>query len=377
MKIGFDVAQTCVEKAGCGWYADALIRALVGAAPEHQFLLYHQFGTWINNSTAEGTYIDAPNVAPTFTDVTPEEAARIWSSPEELVVKTGAPDIVHANCYQAPKVPGAKLVYTLHDVSFWAVPEFTTEANRLICQRGVLRALQNADGFVFVSQSSHDEFNRMLPGWLERNQKPWVVTYEGSKFRRTSVPPSGASDYWLAVGSLEPRKNYETLLSAVELYWERSSRRLPLKIAGGTGWKSEQLMQRIETLQAHGMVTYLGYVPEEHLPPLYGGAHALVFPSWYEGFGLPVLEAMTQGCAVICSDRTSLPEVGGNGPLYVDPGNARQIAEVMLHLESDENLRNVRIQDGLLRAATLSWQRTAERTLEFYNRLLDPTNGGA
>jgi glycosyltransferase involved in cell wall biosynthesis len=373
MKIGFDVAQTCVEKAGCGWYADALIRALVRLAPEHQFFLYHQFGAWINNSTGEGTFVDAPNVVPTFIDVTPQEAARIWGSPDELLIKTGAPDIVHANCYQAPKVPGARLVYTVYDVSFWTVPEFTTEANRLVCQCGVLQALQNADGFVFISESSRGEFDRMLPGWLERNKKPWVVTPLGSKNQAPAeTMRPGSSDYWLAVGSLEPRKNYETLLTAMEIYWERSSQRLPLKIAGGAGWKSEQLQQRIEALHARGMVAHLGYVPDAQLPALYASAEALIFPSWYEGFGLPVLEAMTLGCPVICSLRTSLPEVGGDAPLYVEPSDASQIAETMLQLESDENLRLQRSWAGLAQAAGFSWERTAKQTLEFYQRLLEP-----
>jgi glycosyltransferase involved in cell wall biosynthesis len=371
MRIGFDVAQTCGERAGCGWYADALIRALVKISPQHQYFLYHQFGGWINDSISNGTSIAAPNVTSIFKNCPPAEAKRIWHELPKLGTKIGHPDIVHANCYQAPIVSGAKLVYTIYDVSFWAVPEFTTEANRLICQGGVLSALQNADGVIFISQSARDEFERMLPGWLEHSGMPCAITPLAAKTLPKHTPkPPAQGQYWLSVGSLEPRKNYDTLLDAIALYWERSQYRLPLKIAGGKGWKSDALQARIRELSRRGMVDYLGYVPDQGLSNLYAGAEAFIFPSWYEGFGLPVLEAMAHGCPVISSDRTSLKEVGGNGVLYVDPANASAISTLMLTLESDPGLRSKIAQAGLVQAAKFDWQHTAKQTLEFYERVL-------
>jgi hypothetical protein len=158
MRIGFDVAQTCVDKAGCGLYADSLIRALVKLAPEHHFDLYHHFGGWINLTTDKGTAIQAPNVQSPLLRYTSAEATQLWANPDNLPNKIGQPDIVHANCYQAPILKNTKLVYTIYDVSFWAVPEFTTEANRLLCQSGTLSALSRADGFIFISESSRNEF---------------------------------------------------------------------------------------------------------------------------------------------------------------------------------------------------------------------------
>jgi glycosyltransferase involved in cell wall biosynthesis len=372
MKIGLDVAQTCTPRAGCAWYADSLTRAMVKLAPEDYFFLYHQFGTHINSDTTTGTMIVAPNVTPTFTDVTPAEASRIWGSPRELLIKTGAPDIVHAMSFRAPRVPGAKLVFTVYDVSFWAVHEFSTEENRLLCQHGLLEALSNADGFIFISQSSRDEFERFLPGWLELNRKPAIITHLGPRDERISKPTqTDHSDYWLAVGSLEPRKNYETLLDALELYWKQSANPRPLKIAGGLGWKSSQLKKRIDDLGGQGIVQYLGYVPDHELPALYSGAEALLFPAWYEGFGLPVLEAMTQGCPVISSDRTSLREIGGNAALYIDPANPQQIASTMIQLEADKVRRKQLVQTSLKQAAKFSWERTAQQTLQFYQLLLN------
>lgn len=370
MRIGFDVAQTCVDKAGCGWYADSLARALAKEAPEHQFDLYHHFGTWINASTEKGTQIVATNVRAPLAGFAPDSAQRLWSTGSGLQSLGPLPDIVHANCYQAPSLKGPKLVYTVYDVSFWAHPEFTTEANRLVCQSGTLAALSRADGFVFISQSAKDEFERFLPGWLDRTGKPYKVTLLGPR----GDSPLGSSthstaNYWFAVGSLEPRKNYEAILDGLENYWKRSANPLPLKIAGGGGWRSEALKQRIKSLSEKGQVQYLGYVPDEQLPELYIGARALVFPSWYEGFGLPVLEAMTFGCPVITSKKTSLPEVGGTAALYVDPATPRQIADAMLCLE-DHDYRRKKVRESKRQASTFTWERTARQTLDLYCTLL-------
>lgn len=376
MKIGFDVAQTCGERAGCAWYADSLARALVKGSPQHEFFLYHQFGDWINPSTDSGTRIDAPNVTNTFTDVTPAEARRIWTNPAEIVIKTGGPEIVHATSYRAPKVPGAKLVYTVYDVSFWAVPQFTTDANRLVCQEGTLQALQNADGFAFISQNAHDEFERLLPGWLEENGRPWAVTPLAPRTaavadRGGTIPSTAA--YWLAVGTLEPRKNYGALLDAVELYWASSRRRIPLHIAGGAGWKSQELRRRIEHMAGQGMVKALGYVADEDLPGLYAGAEALLFPSSYEGFGLPVVEAMNQGCPVVTSNATSLPEVGGDAVLYFKPEETTALATHMLQLESDSAFRTSLAARGRRQAREFTWERTAIRTLDLYHQVIGST----
>jgi glycosyltransferase involved in cell wall biosynthesis len=368
MRIGFDVAQTCVEKAGCGWYADALVRAISEVAPENELTLYHHFGGWINSSTAAGTTV--PGAAEPFRGMDPEEARARWARVRGGEDLPGRPDIVHANCHQAPRVGGARLVYTVYDVSFWMVPEYTTEANRLVCQAGMLDALGNASGFVFISDASRGEFERVLPGWLDRNPKPWTVTPLGAK---AGPPVSGrplARTYWLSVGSLEPRKNHNTLLDAMELYWRRSTRRLPLRIAGGQGWKSQDLRERIEALERRGMVAHLGYVAEEILPGLYAGAEALIFPSWYEGFGLPVIEAMSHGCPVISSDRTSLREVGGEAALYIDPGRPDSIADAMLRLEADDRLQGALSGTGLRQAAKFTWEATARKTLDFYDRVL-------
>ena len=192
LRIGFDVAQTCQERAGCGWYADSLAHALVAVEPENEYFFYHHFGSWINFDTNKGTFIDGMGVHNPLRAMAAKEAATLWRN-----VRIGAqpvpgePDIVHANSYQAPPVGRAKQVFTVYDVTYWTHPEFTTDNNRIHCQQGVFEALERADGFLFISESSRREFNRILPGWLERSGKPSAVTLLGS--RETMPVPADAA----------------------------------------------------------------------------------------------------------------------------------------------------------------------------------------
>jgi glycosyltransferase involved in cell wall biosynthesis len=378
LRIGFDVAQTCRERAGCGWYADSLAQALVAAEPENEYFFYHHFGQWFNESTDQGTRIDAPHAQSPLRAMGAPEAAAFWRKVYDGErALPGAPEIVHANSYQAPPVGDARLVFTVYDVSYWIHPEFTTDGNRQNCQDGVLAGLRGADGFLFISENSHLQFEQVLPGWLDRNRKPWAVTLLGPRsYPAGQEAANGAAaetgdDFWLAVGTLEPRKNYETLLDAFDLYWARSPRPRPLRIAGGDGWKSEALKEHLALLEARGRVQRLGYVPDADLLRLYAQAKALIFPSWYEGFGLPVLEAMGQGAPVICSDRASLPEVGGEAAIYIDPASAESICQAMLALEADPAGRPQLASAGRAQAARFNWEKTARETLNFYRRVIE------
>ena len=307
MKIGFDVAQTCESRAGCAWYADSLVRALVDLKTNDQFILYHHFGNLVNQDTSGGSSINHSRVSMPLKELGVKDAEKLWQETELLKVKLGSPDIIHANSFRAPKVPRVKLVYTVYDLSFWAKPEYTTEANRLTCERGTLEALKHADGFIFISQHARDEFERFLPSYLKDTKKPWIVTplAPRSIFRlNNKITEKGSKrmiekPYFLSVGTLEPRKNYEGLLDAFEIYWSKSDKKIPLVIAGGGGWNSEALKLRIKALENRGIVRYLGYVEDDALPQLYKNATALLFPSFYEGFGLPVVEALSMGLSLI------------------------------------------------------------------------------
>jgi len=372
MRIGFDVAQTCLSKAGCGWVADLLAKALAENAPEDHFDLYHQFGTFLNEDTSLGTVIAHPNVSEPFRGLSTAAANDLWTRVAAGQCELpGSPDIVHANCFRSPRVGSAKLVYTVYDMSFWIYPEFTTEINRTICQQGTLEAISNASGLFFISESTLKEFERLFPGVCERRNLVVAVAPLASRFptasnARSEIPLGG----WLAVGSLEPRKNYDVLLDALERYWQRSKIRRTLIIAGGAGWKSEVLRQRIQDLERRGLVHYRGYVPEEELKHLYEQSFALVFPSHYEGFGLPIIEAMSRGCPVITRRNSSLQEVGGSAALYYND-STDHLVDLMLRLENAPEFYRERCAMAVSQARRFDWNITAKRVLELYRRIFE------
>jgi glycosyltransferase involved in cell wall biosynthesis len=264
----------------------------------------------------------------------------------------------------------AKLVYTVYDVSFWRYPEFTTEEIRLLCQRGVLEAIGRAAGFVFISQSSLEEFERVFPGLLQEKGIRHTVALLASRFEplaqsRATAPRGG----WLAVGSLEPRKNYLGILNAFEEYFTKSTAKRRLTIVGGKGRKSDDVRLRIDALERRGLVNYEGYVDDARLRELYANAFALVFPSHYEGFGLPIVEALSQGCPVITRRNSSLPEVGGSAGIYCNDDDG-EIAEAMLRLERNQSYYLATSLASLGQAKKFSWSATAGNVLELYDEVV-------
>jgi glycosyltransferase involved in cell wall biosynthesis len=173
--------------------------------------------------------------------------------------------------------------------------------------------------------------------------------------------------YILFVGTLEPRKNVQTLLQAfAQIIAETPQDDLMLVIAGGKGWGGEDYMSTVDTLKLHDHVRFAGFVEDDHLPALYRSALLFVYPSLYEGFGLPVLEAMACGTPVITSNRASLPEVAGDAALLVDPTRPEALAAAMTSIMNDGKLRQALRAKGLARARTFTWDAVAQQTVAIY-----------
>jgi len=173
----------------------------------------------------------------------------------------------------------------------------------------------------------------------------------------------------LFVGTLEPRKNVVRL---VEAYARLPNERPPLMLVGGKGWLYDEIFARVEALNLSNEVHFVGYVPAEELPFWYNAADLFAYPSLYEGFGLPPLEAMACGTAVVSSTSSSLPEVVGQAGLLVDPTDTEAFTAAMEQVLSDKNVREQMQAAGLEQARSFSWQRTAQRTVQSYWRALAP-----
>jgi len=381
MKIGYDYTQPSQTPGGCGWHAHSLLVEMARLAPEAEFLAYRHFaGLFIHPEERLAPLPPLSNIRDPLAGLPFEKVVKTWHEALATHEAPGDPDIVHSLLFQAPAQKKAKLVVTVFDLGFWVHPEFTTEGIRSGCQRGILDALENADGLIFSSDHSRQEFDKLLPSYRRKGKIPSIVTPLGCRYAPISQDTANANaaqhgDYWLFVGSMEPRKNLVGLLNAYESYAENHPAPKPLHFVGGSGWKNEEIRAKLAPLEARGLVKHLGVVADEELPRIYQNAEGFLFPSWYEGFGLPVLEAMSQGCPVICSDRSSLPEVGGEAVLYIDPAKPLTIADAMRRLETEPGLRAKLIHAGLAQSSKFSWERAARQTLAFYEQILAAPSG--
>ncbi len=384
LTIGFDVSQTGPRRAGCGTMAAATIEALSRLDGDHRYLLYASFGDhfWEPLGPQATLELEHPRFERALVLDSPAQAEALWQLPgEELERALGCPDVVHANNFYCPtNLRRARLVYTLHDLGFLVDPRWTGEENRQACYDGVWNASLCADAVVAVSRVSRDHFLATFPHYPEGRV---AVARLGCRFpARSGVEPSlderfGAGRFFLHVGSPEPRKNQQRLFRAYRRYAARVTDPLPLVWAGGA--TADAVPSRLSggcprpmglPSAGPGSIVSLGYVDDASLLGLYQTCRAVLLPSLWEGFGLPVIEAMSQGAAVLASDRGVLREVAGDGAWFVDPLDERSIERGLERLASDGELCARLRREGPPRARQFTWQRTAEAVLEVYRAVV-------
>jgi glycosyltransferase involved in cell wall biosynthesis len=385
MRIGFDVSQTGQAKAGCGWFADSLIRHLAEIDSQNEYLLYPTFGDlyWDAQGPEATTQINKPNFRRGLSHPTLAEAQQFWRNPDaQFEAQLGSPDIVHSNNFFCPRgLTRARLVYTLYDLIFLEHPESTTEANRVGCFAGVFNASLRADLIVAISNYSRRHFLDTFPHYPPDRVH---VVHLASRFqlradctRPEKLARLQPGRFWLNVGTIEPRKNLRRLLQAYARLKEQLGGSFPLVLAGGKGWLMEGFDSFVEQLGLRQDVVILGYAEESELQWLYQNCFAFLYPSLFEGFGLPVLEAMSLGAPVIASNTTSLPEIVGPTGLLVDPFQEGDIFQAMLKLSIDHTFR-AKLRDSLVeQAKQFSWIRTASEVQKVYREALRrPRFGG-
>lgn len=302
--------------------------------------------------------------------------ARVFTGLSSLARSTDA-SVIHSTYILPPRVSCARVV-TIHDLSFMRHPEMFTRRDRLLLTWGVPLAVRGADQIIVPSAHARDDLFEIFGVSPDRVR----VTHEGvsDRFRVDAFDRSRTADgrqsdrlpsfpYVLTVGNLQPRKNPQRLLTAwAELVGEGLTGECRLVLAGGSHGRQEDVRSFIAKLRLQDHVLLTGYVGDDELPALYAGARAFVFPSLYEGFGLPVLEAMASGVPVACSDLTSLPEVAGSAAALFDPFDVDDIAGRIAALIGDEELRRELIARGLQRVTMFSWEKCARETLGVYRR---------
>jgi glycosyltransferase involved in cell wall biosynthesis len=286
----------------------------------------------------------------------------------------GAMDLVHAPSPVAipPPGPGQRLVVTVHDLAFRVYPRLFPAVWRNLFRAGVRRAAANADAIITVSEHTARDlvaFTRADPNRVHviplAASLPGTGTEPDDVIERLKVPRR----YLLFVGVLEPRKNLVRLVRAYRRAVAAGALPHALVLAGPMGWRSRQLLREVATA-GPGDVVLTGRVGARELDALYRGASAFAYPSLYEGFGLPVLEAMARGVPVVASAVSSLPEVAGDTAVLVDPRSTGQLAEAIERVLADEDLAARLSAAGRARAAAFSWERTARMTLQVYEKVV-------
>lgn len=285
-------------------------------------------------------------------------------------------DVFHATDHHVPKLRNIPVVATVMDPIPLMHPEWTDVNHRALKNWLFRRSVQWADHYITISKFVIDDIahhfripaERITPIELGVNDDFFIMLSEEEKLaslRELGLMPP----FFLFIGTLQPRKNILRIVEAFKSLPLDIRRACPLIVAGREGWSSEAERAALATLQEDGTGRWLNYVTPLQKKALLQSARALVFPSLYEGFGLPVLEAFASGLPVITSNTTSLPEVAGDAALLVSPLDASEIAAAMRRLLEDDELWRTLQARGAARARAFSWEQTANRTAELYRRI--------
>ncbi len=281
-------------------------------------------------------------------------------------------DVIH-NPTQAPTYfqLNQKYVLTVHDVTTQILPESHTSYRVAIYNRLFPKTLKSADKIIAVSNHTKQDLVKHY-GVPEDNIQ---VIYEaaGNEFRplpqkeKISIIKRYKLNfpYILYVGTLEPRKNIPTLIKAFEIV-KKTNMDKKLVITGKMGWKCDSIFEYVAAKGLQKDIIFTGYVPNADLPGLYNNADLLIYPSQYEGFGLPPLEAMACGCPVITSNTSSLPEVVGDAGVQIDPSSPHSLADAVLWLLNDDSIRKEFAKKGLEQSRQFSWRKCAEETMQVF-----------
>lgn len=367
MRIGIDCRSLNGAKTGIGYYTYHLIEALSGVGQDSEFYLYSSCSFSLPK---RGEYVRKNSIR---------------GLPGNLWLQTVLPfllhkdkiTIFHAPLYIVPFACTIPKVVTVHDLTFYIYPELACRQNRAILQWLLPASIKAADAVIADSKNTKQDIINYLG---TRPEKIKVIPLAASEIfqkihnreelDRVKLKYSLPEEYMLFVGTIEPRKNLERLLKAYKQVIDRRTD-LPhqLVMVGRLGWLYKDILRIYHDLGMGNRVKLLGYVDEEDMSAIYNGAALFVYPSLYEGFGLPVLEAMACGIPVITSNISSLPEVAGNCCHLVNPLDVEELAYAIERILESPTLQGQMAKAGLARSREFSWRRTAEETFKLYSQV--------
>ncbi len=377
MHITMDISPAVHKHAGLGRYAAELLTALMAVAPEHEYSAVYYAPT--------GNERPAPPL-----DNVPAQALRLGAKPWRMNVLLSdylgrgmdravpAGDVFHGTDHLLPVYKHSRTVFTVHDLIYLFYPQYHLRLNRWFLTLMLPRFLRRADGVIAVSEHTR----RDVMTHMRIPEEKITVIYEGANpnYRPLNDPAAVAAvrakynvpeRYILFFSTIEPRKNLGALLGAYHALLARPGTWPDLVIAGRKGWLYEPVFARVQALGLTERVRFTDWVAEADAPALMNGAEVFVYPSLYEGFGLPPLEAMACGVPVVASSASSIPEIVGEAGLLVNPTDEGALMEAMQAALTDPQLRASMRARGLARAKRFTWEAAARETLKVYARVVD------
>ncbi len=363
MKIGIDASRAArARRTGTENYSLELIKALAGLLPgQHRLRLYTphppHHSDWPTSPQVETRLIPWP---------------RMWTHLRlALELRRDPPDILFVPAHVLPLYCPVPAVVTVHDLGYLHYPEAHRPFDRRYLDWTTRRHTRVANHIIADSIATKQDLvdyyganpDRIRVVYLGRDEN--LAPVEAETIAKTKAKYNIYGDYLLYLGTLHPRKNLVRLIEAFFIAVHRlENKELMLVIAGKRGWLYDQIFERVQQLGLLERVSFLGYVDDQAKPALLSGALAYLFPSLYEGFGLPVLEAMACGAPVLTSNCSSLPEVAGQAALLVNPRNTADIANGLAQLITKADLRARLVEQGYHQARRFSWQKAAGEVLE-------------
>lgn len=378
MTLYLDVSAGVNVVAGLGRYSRSLTRAMLPLLDEPPTLFYNR----INDRSQP---IDGLEQCPERTvglGYKPWRMAawmgQVLRIPFNRLVPNAA--LFHAHEHLLIPLRGVPTVLTVHDLIYKIFPQHHKRLNHIYLNHAMPLFVKRADHIITISEAS----KRDLMNFYGTPSEKITVIYEAADTDFQPPDPDHIEavrqqynlpeQFLLVVGTIEPRKNYSRLAQALMILRQKHPD-LKLVVVGSRGWLTEEFFQTIADSGATEHIIFPGYVPDIHLPSVYAAATILVMASVYEGFGLPVLEAMACGTPVVSSNASSLPELGGNVARYFDPHNLDEMVAALDGVLSDEALQRQMRKDGPTHATQFSWERAARETLAVYSSLSSVKTG--
>ncbi|MGQ9553114.1 MAG: glycosyltransferase family 4 protein [Anaerolineae bacterium] len=367
MRIGIDARLLHYQKAGISRYTRHLLEGLAQLSIDEEMLILR-------------SRKDPPSALP----ATPFRSVPMWTPPhnrfEQIALRLETSrlglDLLHSPDFIPPFRRRFRSVVTVHDLGFLLYPHLLTRESAHYYGQ-IDQAVRSANHIIAVSESTKRDVTHLLGAPEDKV----TVIHEAinPSFRyisdRQAVAATRAryglpESFVLFVGTIEPRKNLPTLFRAMRRLVDQHKPDIALAVVGEWGWLYAEALQVLEQLRLKEVVHFLGHVPDGDLVYLYNAASVMAYPSYYEGFGLPPLEAMACGVPVVASDRSSVPEVIGDAGLLVTPDDDEAVAVALWHVLSDNDLRQTLVHRGFQRVRNFSIERMAQRTLALYRTVL-------